>query len=369
MVHKRKGRKNEGYRVKLHLPAPWDRDVIWQTGFRDKRQAEAVEGWVRDQILAQPKLIDGILQNRYTLRGAWIARGRGTLDELVKGVGDPTLVEAVKAYAGVCKDRRALTGLDQILELARAVPGAPEKDARLSWLDARTIQQLYAAAEAKGQRPNTVYRGLHQAVRGLVAFHRGKAAARALYAEIRAPGEDDTREVHITPEGVREMLDRTPVERFRWLVVLAIATTADRRPLLRLRPEHVDLEAATVTIPDTKTKARWRVVRLAGPGLIAARLAVAGVAKGAPIFPWTDSQAYELWKVCRPQGFRFKDLRHLLPSALAAAGVDRREIEALLGHRPGSTETRRYITPVGDVAALEAAADRLGLSGWNARVG
>jgi integrase len=362
MVHKRKDRPGEGYRIKLALPAPWKKNVTWQTGLHDKRRADQVEAWLRAQMIDQPAVIDGIIGEQFDLREAWIAHRRGTLPELVGKIGDPTLVDAVAAYRPVCRDRRAQTGLDQLLTLA-------QPKARLSWLDARTVQQLYALAESGGQRPNTVYRGLHQAVRGLVTFHKGKAAARALYSEIRAPGEDDTREVHITPDEVRAMLDRAPVERFRWLIVMAIATTADRRPLLRLRPEHVDLEAANVTIPDTKTKARWRVVRLAGPGLVAARLAVAGVAKGSPIFPWSEGQAYGLWRVCRPEGFRFKDLRHLLPSALAAAGVDRREIEALLGHRPGSTETRRYITPVGDVAALEAAADRLGLAGWQARVG
>jgi len=54
----------------------------------------------------------------------------------------------------------------------------------------------------------------------------------------------------------------------------------------------------------------------------------------------------------------FKDLRHLLPTALNAFGVPAAEIQKILGHARGSMETRRCITPVGsrdhmDVAFLD----------------
>ncbi len=58
---------------------------------------------------------------------------------------------------------------------------------------------------------------------------------------------------------------------------------------------------------------------------------------------------------------RFKDLRHILPGALADLSVDRREIQAIFGHAPGSRQTDRYIAPAGNVERLDEAAELLGL--------
>ena len=76
-------------------------------------------------------------------------------------------------------------------------------------------------------------------------------------------------------------------------------------------------------------------------------------------------QVRKLWDGTRERAgipwLRFKDLRHLLPGALAEMGVDRKEIQSILGHAPGSRQTDRYIAPVGDVARLDEAAELLGL--------
>lgn len=412
MVFRRKERPGEPFRVWITLPG-FGRVGPWSTGFTSRRKAEQVEAWLREIALERPEVVEGILEGRYSLRSAWVARQRGEhfLDELVRGHEDPRLVDAVEAYRPHCRDPRARAGLDQLLALAP--PGA-----RLSWLresapapgqkPPRNISRLYAQAIEAGQRPNTVRRGLHRAVRGLLVYELGVLEAERRMEGLRGrlPTEDDTRRVDIRPEELRRLIDAIESDRFRWMVLAAILTTADRTPLLRMRARDFDDEAGTVRIHDTKTRHRYRVVSLGEIARTVLRLATAGLDPDELVFPYTPGQVRNLWEAARdaaagrptrwmrakrgrgraahlppladPVGeeaarlleeqgivtlpvLRFKDLRHLLPTALAALKVDRREIQAILGHAPGSRMADRYITPAGEARHLDEAAELLGI--------
>lgn len=108
MAYKRRSRPNEGYRVEPTLPQPWGRVGAWQTGFRNRRDAERVEAWLFEQARKNPILIDALVRGDFTLSEVWIADLRGTLQDLLDGIKDRRLEEAVEAYRLVCKDRKSV---------------------------------------------------------------------------------------------------------------------------------------------------------------------------------------------------------------------------------------------------------------------
>jgi integrase len=302
-----------------------------------------------------PRVIDALVSGEIRLMDAWVAHQRGTLEELLSGIGDPLVSEAVEAFRPHASDGRVESGLDQIVKFAPAT-------ARLSWLQSANVSGLYSEA-LKTRKPNSVQRSLHRAVRELLTFHVGLEAVRIRMEGVRVPRERDTRDVRLTPAEIRTLLDSTPNDRFRWMVALAMLTTADRGPLLRLTTKHY--RNGSLEIVDTKAADRHRIVRLSAPAETILRLSCQGLEAGEKLFPWTIWQVRKLWDGTRDAaklpGLRFKDLRHLLPGALAEIGVDRKEIQAILGHAPGSRMTDRYIAPAGNVARLDEAAALLGL--------
>lgn len=395
MVFRRKDRPDEGFRIWVTLPAPWGRVGPWQTGIHDKRQAERVQAWLYEQAMIDPRLIDGLLAKpkRYTLRDAWVAYRRGTLEQLLAGISDPLLVDAVAAYRPECEDARERSGLDQLVEYSDA-------GVRLSWLTGNAIKKVYRTALDAGRKPNSVRRSLHRAVVGLLGHHLGEDGRRAALRGVTAPGGKDERLVRVSAEEIRTLVNAAGEADFRWLVVAAIATAVDQGPLLAMTPRDLLESDRAAAIPDIKTPHRRRILRLSATAEMAFRLAAQGKTPDERLWPWTKGQVRHFWEATRDRAagrkqrgekkeedpigdrakqllrergtvtlpvLRFKDLRHLLPTLLAEMGKDRREIQALLGHAPGSKQTDRYITPVGDVRALDEAAEKLGLSGINLR--
>lgn len=393
MVFRRKDRPAEGFRVWVTLPKPWGRVGPWQTGMRDKRQAERVQAWLYEMALTEPKLIDALIEGRFSLRTAWVANLRGQVGQLVTGISDPLLVDAVTVYRRECDDLRELSGLEQLVDYAD--PGV-----RISWLVGKNIRQVYRAALDAGRKPNSVRRSLHRAIVGLLGFHVGSEGRRAALEGVTAPGARDERVVQVSADEIRRLVDQCAPDNFRWLVVAAVATAVDRGPLLTMTPRDVLETDRAIMVPDTKTLHRRRMLRLSDAALMSFRLAAQGKELDERLWPWTAGQVRHLWERARDAAagrptrnektkedsagdrareqlersgvvtfplLRFKDLRHLLPTLLAAMGKDRREIQALLGHAPGSKQTDRYITPTGDVSVLNEAAERLGLSGVNLR--
>lgn len=397
-AHRRKDRPNEGYRIRPRLPAPWGRVGPWQTGLRRKDQANDVQRWIKEMARMRPELIDALVRGDFSLQDAWIAKLRDNLDELLAGVGDPFLNDAIAEFETQCTDPRVLSGLKQLRRYA-------DENVRITWLKGANIRGVYNKALADKLKPNSVRRGLHRAVRELLMYKlldEQKVTAR--FKGITVPGEDDTRVVSVKAGEVRTLLDHCLPDDFRWMVVAAITTAVDAKPLGAMTPRDIDEAAGTVSVPDTKSPTRRRIIRLSDIGMLAFRMAARGKDAHEKLWPWTKDQVRHLWENARDTAagrptrgqrryrgdevdqvtaaamlmlneqnvvtlplLRFKDLRHLLPTVLAELGYDRREIQAYIGHVQGSKQTDRYITPTGDVRMLNAAAEKLGLAGANIR--
>lgn len=335
----------------------------WSTGTSNKRLADRMEAWLKESALTRPEIVEGIVEGSYTFRDAWVAKMRGqeSLDRLVEKRRDAKLADAIARARKVVTDKRVLTGLDHLEEWVEDV----EPGARVSWLDHRRINAFYAAMREK-MSSGSIRRSPHRAVREVLSLELGGERADQRMRDVRKPAPAKRRDVDLTPDEVGRIVRSAPSDRFRWMVTVAILTTADRKPLLKLTPRHFDPEEGSLRVPDTKTENRARKVMLPEIGVAVLRLASAGRSPTERLFPWTPDQVRKRWDATREKAklehVRFKDLRHLLPTLLAAMKVDRREIQAIMGHAPGSRTTDRYIHPSGDVDTLNEAAKRLGFS-------
>ena len=133
------------------------------TGTRSKAVAEDIERAL--QKLPSLGYMDLVLQldaREVTLRELMRAYDatdrRAALDALRARKDDPLVVDLAADYGKRAKDARIRQGYEQLGNLAPAT-------ARLSWLrESANVTDLYERAEASGQRPNTVRRGLHRVV-------------------------------------------------------------------------------------------------------------------------------------------------------------------------------------------------------------
>lgn len=410
---KRKDRPNEGYRVRITLPAPFGRVGPWQTGFTSRRQGQQVEAWLRQMALERPELIDALKRRDFDLRTAWVAKLRSTperdvLGELLQGVTDPPLSAAATSLAEQVTDKRVRDGLNQLATLADAVEKARAEAAkrkapkagevRVSWLlEPANVAGLYAAASAVGRSPNSVRRSIHRAVADLLAHQYGKARRNAVMVEVTKPGADDERKVRVTGEEIARVLAECDVE-FRELAALAMLLAVDRGPLLRITPRYFHEDAGTLEVLDTKTASRPRTIELSAPAWAILRRRCAGRKVDERIFAYTPDQVRHHWEAARDRAagvpsrnkrergtvhparaaadallaeqrvvtlpvLRFKDLRHLLPTAWNALGFPEADLQEILGHAKGSKQTKRYITArvAGDRDRMDQVAAFLGL--------
>lgn len=413
---RRKDRPSEGYRIEPTLPPPWGRVGPWQTGLRSKRQADAVEAWLRQIALERPEIIDALVEGRFGRKGlqtVWIAKLRGKLDDLMLGISDPLLSAAAAEMAETTEDARAAQGMRELAALADEVEArraamerrpAPKKGTiRLSWLTTpRNVSDLYQAAEV-GRAPNSVRRSHHRAVSELLAAHYGKARTSDLMLEVKKPSADDNRKVSVTAEEIAAVLAECDIE-FVDLPALAMLLAVDRSPLLRIRPRFFDEEAGTLGVLDRKTDKRPRTIELSTPAWAILRRRCTLVHRDAAIFQFTPSQVRHRWEAARDRAagvtsrnkrergandpvrlqaeemlreegvvtlplLRFKDLRHLLPTAWNALGFSEADLQEIIGHAHGSQQTRRYITArvAGDRDRMDRVAAYLGLDRFHLR--
>ena len=144
---------------------------------------------------------------------------------------------------------------------------------------------------------------------------------------------------------------------------LLIFTGARRGEILRLRWEHVSLEAGRLELPDSKTGAKFVYLPPAAIQLLQKILPVEGnpfvIVGGKPGAPLVNLK--EPWNVIRVAAglddLRIHDLRHSFASVGAAGGMSLLIIGALLGHRETAT-TARYAHLSGD--PLRSAATAIG---------
>lgn len=403
-----------GYRIRPTLPEPWGRVGPWATGFNSRRQADTVEAWLQEMALTRPEVVDALVEGRFKLRDAWVAKLRGTLDEMVLGLTDPPIATGVAEFLPNVKDDRVRHGLCELAELADQVEReraeaqerrAPKSGSlRVSWLlVAKNVNALYAAALEDGRSANSVKRSVHRAVADLLAHQYGKVRRDEVMTEVEIPREEDERKVKVTSEdlgAVLRELDQDALD----MAALAMLLAVDRGPLLRIAPRYFDVEAWTLEVLDTKTSKRPRTIKLSAPAWSILARRCAGRGLDERIFGYTEGQVRHLWEAARdraagrptrnvrkyrgqlgdqspppdPVGeaaerllaeqrivtlpvLRFKDLRHLLPTAWNALGFSTADLQEVMGHARGSKETSRYVTPAGTREQMDKVAAYLGL--------
>lgn len=172
---------------------------------------------------------------------------------------------------------------------------------------------------------------------------------------------------------------------------LAILLAVDRGPLMRIRPRFYDAEAGTLDVLDNKSSHRRRKLLLSAPAARILDRLTTDLDPDDLVFTWTEWQIRHAWETARdtaagqasrnrrergaeknlpdvnPSGIvtlselRFKDLRHVLPTAWEALKLPRGELQMVMGHAKGSKMTDRYITSVGDRNNMDAVATFLGI--------
>lgn len=338
----------------------------WSTGLKSKQLAQSVENWLEEVAVTDPAVVRGILAGHFDLREAYVAHKERRLGALKERATDPLLLDVIRRYEPKVNDRRQLEGLEQLRRMA-------PKAARFSWLTVpKNITDLLADAVAEGQKVNSVYRSLYAAVKGVLTYEVGNARKKAITADVVFKYEDDSRDVTLTAEQVRSLLDACD-EQIRPVVALAMLTGIDRAPLIRLTPAHIDFERGTIRVPDTKNTERKRTLELSSAALAVLRRQVVGKKADEPLFGITydmvDSRFRPAKQAAGLDWLRFKDLRHVFGTSWVATGGTIRGVGGVLGHKKQSTSLRYTSSQAQEARArMDAVAAHLGLDRDHLRV-
>lgn len=159
---------------------------------------------------------------------------------------------------------------------------------------------------------------------------------------LRPPEEPEA----LTAEQARKLLDAAHDHALEVPVALALLAGLSRGDLRALTWKEVDLEAGLITRPRHKT---GRALRLPISPPLREVLERHRRRAGSvcPRLPKSDSSLGKaLHRLCDKAGVPrggWHRLRHSAATLLAAAGVDVATIGRMLGHRPGSVVTLRYL--------------------------
>jgi hypothetical protein len=407
MPYRRKGKdQRRGFYTHVTLPK-FGRIRKW-TGISELRVARAMEAWLIEMAVSRPEVVEALVAGKVNLPRLWVAKIQSTPDrdrlaEVIREDQNQLLSAAAEEYLAVAQDARVQDGLRRLSTLADQVEArraaaagrrAPRSGSLpVSWIvEPTNISELYALAE-ETQSAGGVRRSLHRAVSELLAHKYGKARLHGIMLDVRKPEVSDERLVRVSAEEVQILLREAgkfePL--FRDFVALAILLAVDRAPLLRIRPRFFNEREGTLEAHDTKTSHRHRMLVLPAPAVAILSRLCKGLKPDDLVFPWSESAIRNRWEAARdraaeqpsrnqrergakdksPSGLptgvitlaklRFKDLRHLLPTAWSALKLPQRELQEVLGHAPGSKMTDRYITPVGAREHMDKVAEWLGL--------
>lgn len=263
--------------------------------------------------------------------------------------GRLTLEQFSDDYLAWAKVHKRSWGRDEdSLAHLRAAVG----NTRLAELSRARIESYQRARLAAGAAPATVNRevaclrkALSLAVdRGVIDKNPLQGVAMLREAPPRIPflsSDDEARLLVLMPP---------------WAAVvvrLALATGCRLGELLALRWRHVDIEAGTIAVEDSKPGAprvvplsskTVAVLRRRGHGRKPDEPVLQGFRPGAPS-PTVVAQAFKraARKIGRPE-LRFHDLRHVAASRFLAAGASLPEVAAITGHKT-LIMARRYAHP------------------------
>jgi integrase len=353
MTYLRPGRPN--YYIKCRLPGFGVIGPL-STGTRNRDRAKAMQTMLVELAIERPAIVTAIIEKKLALDAVYIAKLQRQLDQVLGSLSDPLLTEAAARYRKLTRDERVQHGLDVLVDLAPA-------GARLSYLTPRTIVELCAAARDGGRRlrdrkskspsknkpriqavtEGTVRRTLYRAIAELLAHELGRGRMLHILGDIQKgqkPKPNKSRDVRLTPAEVARLLEACD-EEFVLLVLAAMLTGVDQGPLLELVGRDYNERESTLVVRDSKTEYRDRTLELgAVAGLVFVR-AAARAGDDGRLFPYTRWQVRKRFDAVREAArlphVRFKDLRHVLATALEEAGGSVKDILLIRGH--GNPET------------------------------
>lgn len=207
---------------------------------------------------------------------------------------------------------------------------------------------------------------MHRAISKLLRFKLSNAERDRIFADVQYSKEDDTREVHPSPEEIGRLLQACETIDCHELAVvirMALQTSADRGVLLAgrsLAKETRGLLIRDVTIfkdnkqgtysgevflQDTKTNNRSRSVPLTDSLCRELLVLCNNKAPDDPVFSISYQALDHLWKKVKKKAgleeIRFKDLRAQTAIYGEEAGVPQTVLQRVMGHSDEAM-TRRY---------------------------
>lgn len=275
---------------------------------------------------------------------------------------DPSISDYVAEKRSGLKpnDQRVQAGFQMLVDLAPS-------NARISWLNNwENVQGLYAKAVKQGRKPNTVRRSLHRAVAELLKVYLGSRSAMLVFMDdVEIPGELDERGVMLNRGELRELIDSAD-EGFRPVILLAVGTGIDRKPMLKLSVRHWDQQERVLSVPDRKTRGRLRRLHLEPTMAAVLDHLAAGRSQSEQLVQLTEHQVRKRFEVLRGRmerkDLRWKDLRGIFATTAIMCAWSPKKLQRWLGHTNPSM-TIRYMnqTPVGAEPAPQEVLTALGL--------
>jgi integrase len=352
--------------VRKKLPGYGDTGPL-STRVKTKKQARDMERLLEDLAnwaLLDPTwtpLLDAVCRDKsIPLPDLLSAKNRNTLDSLKASLNDPLLSDCIREFReahSLKKEQRV--GLDKLESLA-------PKGMKLSELTPQMIVRLCRAYE-KDVKRNSVRRYLLQSISRLLRFKIGNAERDRIFADVDFPGEDDTREVHLSQEEIAGMLNACLDLGYTDLHIalrFMLLTSADRgvvfagkrsggpdAPGLRLRDVEIWRDTETdrlqgkARLNDTKTKSRARTVPISHDLCDAFLVLMEGKRPDDQVFNLSYPQVDIRWQRVRKRAglehVHLKDLRSQYAIYGEEAGINLTVLSRGMGHN-SEAMTRRY---------------------------
>ena len=334
-------RRNGGsYTIDLR-PRGYPRRVgPYSTGSTNKAYAQQVEAAIRELALTgQHEALDALKEGRIDLPALHAAKVSGRLHELLNGVTDPLLTDAVRDFLRAHDDPRHKRAMAQLLSIA---PPA----VKLSWIsEPNNIMTVVRHYRETGLSGGTERREM-SGVRLLIREHFGKAVATEIWDQIKLRPDSRGRTRWLTRNEIAHLRDHAG----DWWIILgfAIATGLRQGEIFALQVKDIDFENGAVVVPAGKTARARRRVPLGGESLGALRAWVVEEELGEADLLFgsiTTHMLRKAWEKIRSAAgqddVRFHDLRHTYAVHCAKAGMPLGELQQRLGHA-SITMTMRY---------------------------
>lgn len=341
------------------------------------------------------RLLDALRSGDLTLPELLKARNERRLEQLKHMVQDPLLARAIDEYLATSPGYDTENGLRVLHAMAEREFGPNPRFGILR--SGKNITLLCARAKREGGRPskahpqgrpmahNSARRTILLSASKLVRFHLGNAERDRIFADVDFPRENDTRDVWLSAEEITRLLDACEPW-FRPFVLTALATGADRSPLLRMLVRDVKIVfnkkvetfSGAIYLRDSKTDARPRSVAIIDPVCRALLPLCSGKEPDDKVFdgsldpgherpsPMTAFQVRYWFEKAREKAglkhVRFKDLRRTWAVNADEAGLNLGQMKSGLGHGLDETTVRytnRQVTL--ELDAAERVARQMGL--------